>query len=163
MIQGRLLERRLSLCLIAILILPVEAFASTDREATQQVSPAGQRPGQSTPNPAQDKDAATPLSPATDSSNPSAVPSAQAGSSSPPSQTSQPPAPTPVTPLGTAAAPDTRLLSVSPRLPFVRRAAIAPAKQRRVRSFAIRTALVVGAAVAVGVVVGASRASPSHP
>lgn len=41
-------------------------------------------------------------------------------------------------------------------------AAIAPMKQRRTRSFVIRTALIVGAAVAVGAVAGASLASPSH-
>lgn len=41
-------------------------------------------------------------------------------------------------------------------------AAIAPMKQRRTRSFVIRTALIVGAVVAVGAVAGASLASPSH-
>lgn len=42
-------------------------------------------------------------------------------------------------------------------------AAIAPAKQRRVRSFTIRIAILAGAAVAVGVVAAASLGSPSRP
>lgn len=41
-------------------------------------------------------------------------------------------------------------------------AAIAPMKQRRTRSFVLRTALIIGAVVAVGAVAGASLASPSH-
>lgn len=42
-------------------------------------------------------------------------------------------------------------------------AAIAPAKQRRVRTLVIEVAAVVGAAVAVGTVVALSKASPSRP
>lgn len=42
-------------------------------------------------------------------------------------------------------------------------AVIAPAKQRRTRSFVIKVSLIVGAAVAVGTVVGLSSASPSRP
>lgn len=42
-------------------------------------------------------------------------------------------------------------------------AAIAPAKQRRVRIIAISLGLLVGAAVAIGVVAGASAGSPARP
>jgi cell division septal protein FtsQ len=40
---------------------------------------------------------------------------------------------------------------------------IAPAKQRRTRSFLIKIAVVIGAVVAVGIVVALTRSSPSHP
>jgi hypothetical protein len=42
-------------------------------------------------------------------------------------------------------------------------AAIAPAKQRRVRMLVIKVAAVVGAGAAVGVVAALASASPSHP
>jgi hypothetical protein len=42
-------------------------------------------------------------------------------------------------------------------------AVIAPAKQRRTRSFVIKTSLIIGAAVAVGTVVALSSGSPSRP
>lgn len=41
-------------------------------------------------------------------------------------------------------------------------AAIAPGKQHRTRSFAIRAGLLVGAAIAIGVVAGASLGSPAR-
>ena len=63
-------------------------------------------------------------------------------------------------PVGTAAAPYEKS-GVAASRPAG--AAIAPARQRRIHSFAIRTALVVGAAVAIGVVAAASLGSPSRP
>jgi hypothetical protein len=63
-------------------------------------------------------------------------------------------------PIGTAAAPDTTPRGVSASTPAG--AAIAPAKQKRVSRISIRTALVIGAVVAVGIVAGASLASPSR-
>jgi hypothetical protein len=64
-------------------------------------------------------------------------------------------------PLGTAAAPDTHIDGVAAST--LSGAAIAPAKQKRVWRFSIRTALVVGAIVAVGIVVGATAATSSRP
>jgi hypothetical protein len=64
-------------------------------------------------------------------------------------------------PVGTAVAPYEKPIGVAASRPAG--AVIAPAKQRRARSFAIRVAVVVGAAVAVGTVVALSRASPSRP
>jgi len=68
-------------------------------------------------------------------------------------------APTP--PVGTAAAPSLKPEGAPASRPGG--AAIAPAKQRRVRSLAIRVALVVGAAIAIGAVVAATAGSPSRP
>ena len=67
----------------------------------------------------------------------------------------------PQQPMGTAAAPYEPGTGVAASRPSG--AAIAPARQKRTRSFAIRVALVVGAAVAVGTVVALSSASPSRP
>lgn len=64
-------------------------------------------------------------------------------------------------PVGTAAAPSERTTGVAASRPAG--AVIAPAKQRRARSFLIRISLVVGAAVAIGTVVALSRASPGRP
>ena len=67
----------------------------------------------------------------------------------------------PSAPTGTAAAPYEKQEGVSASNPAG--SAIAPGKQRRIRSFAIRVGLLVGAAVAIGVVAGASLGSSSRP
>jgi hypothetical protein len=64
-------------------------------------------------------------------------------------------------PVGTAAAPYEKGMGIAASRPAG--AVIAPAKQRRTRSFVIKVSLIVGAAVAVGTVVGLSSASPSRP
>lgn len=64
-------------------------------------------------------------------------------------------------PVGTAAAPFEKTVGVAASMPAG--AAIAPAKQRRVRSFVIKIGIVVGACVAVGTVAALSHASPSQP
>jgi hypothetical protein len=64
-------------------------------------------------------------------------------------------------PVGTAAAPVVRSNGVPASRPAG--AAIAPAKQHRTRSFAIRVGLIVGAAIAIGAVTAASLSSSSRP
>jgi hypothetical protein len=64
-------------------------------------------------------------------------------------------------PLGTAVAPYEKGIGVAASRPAG--AVIAPAKQRRSRSFLIKVGVLIGAAVAVGTVVALSNASPSHP
>lgn len=64
-------------------------------------------------------------------------------------------------PVGTAAAPAETPVGTAVSRPAG--AAIAPAKQKRTRTFLIRVGLVVGAAVAVGTVVALSKASRSRP
>jgi hypothetical protein len=63
--------------------------------------------------------------------------------------------------MGTAAAPSEPASGIAASRPAG--AAIAPAKQKRSRSFVIKVGLLVGAAVAVGTVVALSSASPSRP
>jgi len=164
----RSIERRLSLCLIALLILPAEALASTSLKMASQTSSAGQQLGRdsdradASSSQAASAPTATPQQPVPpvsqqpmpDAPQPKATPSVASN------QAAQTPAQS-TAPLGTAAAPDTHIDGVAASTPSG--AAIAPAKQRRVAKFSIRTALIVGAVVAVGIVVGASAASPSHP
>lgn len=64
-------------------------------------------------------------------------------------------------PVGTAAAPLTRPTGIAASRPAG--AAIAPAKQRRVKPIVIRVGIIVGAAAAVGVVAGLSKGSSSRP
>lgn len=64
-------------------------------------------------------------------------------------------------PAGTAAAPYQKQEGVSASKPGG--AAIAPGKQRRIRSFAIRVGLLVGAGIAIGVVTVATLGSSSRP
>jgi hypothetical protein len=64
-------------------------------------------------------------------------------------------------PVGTAAAPEVKATGDAGSR--VSGAAIAPAKQRRVRTFLIRIGVVVAACVAVGTVVALTHATPSEP
>ena len=64
-------------------------------------------------------------------------------------------------PVGTAVAPYEKGTGIAASRPAG--AVIAPAKQRRSRSFVIKVGLIIGAAVAVGTVVGLSSGSPSRP
>ena len=64
-------------------------------------------------------------------------------------------------PVGTAAAPYEKTEGVPASRPAG--AVVAPAKQRRTRSFLIRVGVVVGAAVAIGTVAALSKGSPSRP
>jgi outer membrane biosynthesis protein TonB len=64
-------------------------------------------------------------------------------------------------PVGTAAAPATRPTGTTASRPAG--AAIAPAKQRRVKPILIRIGIIVGAAAAVGAVAGLSKSSSSRP
>lgn len=76
-------------------------------------------------------------------------------------QTAPPQQQQPTQPLGTAAAPYETTTGVAASRPAG--AAIAPAKQKRSRSFVIKVSLLVGAAIAVGTVVALSKGSPSRP
>jgi hypothetical protein len=69
--------------------------------------------------------------------------------------------PAPQKPVGTAAAgaPETSGIAASQPAGV----AIAPAKQRRVRTIILRTGAIIGAGVAVGAVVAMTEATPSKP
>lgn len=151
-------------CLIAFLTAP---FGTAIAQA-QQVP--GTRPANANPTPSQMQsssagangapiDAPQVQSGSTySSSGQSQAGGAQAqtsSSSAPPQQQKTP------EPLGTAAAPYEKSTGIAASRPAG--AVIAPAKQKRARSFLIKLGIIIGAAVAVGTVVGLSEASPSHP
>ena len=97
---------------------------------------------------------------------PQAQPSAPAPGQPPPasqpqSQSSQAPASAPQRPVGTAAAETSNASGVAASQPAG--VAIAPAKQRRVRTMVLRIGALVGAGVAVGTVVALTQATPSKP
>ncbi len=77
----------------------------------------------------------------------------------PPAQ--QPPPPLPKEPLGTAAAETAPTMGVAASRPAG--AALAPGKQRRIRTILIRTGAIVGAAAAVGITMALTEGSPSKP
>ncbi len=67
----------------------------------------------------------------------------------------------PAQPVGTAAAPYEKTMGIAASRPAG--AAIAPAKQRRVRTILISVGVIVAAGVAVGSVAALSHGSSSHP
>jgi hypothetical protein len=86
-------------------------------------------------------------------------PSSQQSSSQ--SLAQQPPPAMPQEPLGTAAAETVPTVGVAASRPAG--AALAPAKQRRIRTILIRMGAVVGAAAALGVTMALTEGSPSKP
>jgi len=154
-------ERQIA-CVLALLItVPLGLAATDDLPQAPQPAPQATRPAPQ-PSPGQGSAASE------DAGSDSLV--AQNGQSPGQSQNQQPAAtPGPATtqqnapqqPVGTAAAPYVGPAGVPASRPAG--AAIAPAKQRRVRIYTIRIALLVGAAVAIGTVIGASAGSPSRP
>jgi cytoskeletal protein RodZ len=85
----------------------------------------------------------------------------QPAASQPPSQSSQAPSSTLQRPVGTAAAETSNASGVAASQPAG--VAIAPAKQRRVRTIVLRVGALVGAGVAVGTVVALTQGTPSKP
>ena len=151
-ISARWLRREIAVGLIVLLVTPFGGSASAFAQQTapgQQVggvsssqpdsrSSETEKPAGST-SPAQDNDDRQPNGPKTASG--------QEGGSQPP--------------LGTAVAPYEKGIGIAASRPAG--AVIAPAKQRRTRSFAIKLGVLIGAGVAVGTVVALSNASPSRP
>jgi hypothetical protein len=153
---------------LALLLSVPPAFAAigTGQETFTAQQPTDSSAGQSAPpnvgsgSPSLLVDAPQPQA-ETRSPGPTASQSSSAPQAAPPAQPGPPQQAPPVQPLGTAAAPAEPASGIAASRPAG--AAIAPAKQKRARSFAIRVGLIIGAAVAVGTVVALSSASPSRP
>jgi hypothetical protein len=149
-----LLRREIAFGLVVLIAMP---FGGSSVALAQQTTPI-QQPGTGI------------------SSSQSSSQSSNTGQARPGTQTSptadgnqQPDAPRPAqvqqngtpAPVGTAVAPYEKGIGIAASRPAG--AVIAPAKQRRTRSFVIKTGLIIGAAVAVGTVVALSSGSPSRP
>jgi hypothetical protein len=159
-------QRQIAGCLVLFLAAPFAQAAVAQPQSAPASQPTTttsatqtQQPGDATNNPA------------TGTQQPVATPSGTSSSGSNEtdqneSSTALPSAPQQqqngaTNPVGTAAAPYEKATGVAASRPAG--AVVAPAKQKRSRSFLIRVGLIVGACVAVGVVVGLSAASPSRP
>lgn len=136
------MERAVACFLVVSLLVPVAEAATTTLP--------------SAPAPQLKLSADAPPSSAADAQAAPAQSGSQAQQSTPATQQ----APTPA-PVGTAVAPVVRPEGTAASRPAG--AAIAPAKQRRSHTIAIRVALLVGAGVAIGTVTAATLGSPSHP
>ena len=126
--------------------LPPEPNTATDPLSTEA-------PTQSDSSQSSEQSPATP----TQSDQSGAQPSAQSQQTSP----EPPPQQAPREPVGTAAAESIQTTGVAASRPAG--AAVAPAKQRRVRSILIKVGALVGVGVAVGTTMALSQGSPSKP
>lgn len=163
------LERRVALCLVMALVVPLCA-AETAPELGGSRQTVASQPNTSQPPPADQartSGAADATSPAPYPDSPGTLrpQSADQNSQTPQSQT-PPPAQneqndSTSSQTGTAAAPYQKQEGVSASKPAG--AAIAAGKQRRIRTYAIRVGLLVGAAIAIGVVSAASLGSSGRP
>lgn len=144
----------------------VPAPSSNPEPQDRSVSPTSPAADQGTPAssstsstiPAQPAEDQLPNSPGT-----SQAQSGEASASQTPQlQQTQPQSPSPSRkPVGTAAAETVPTSGVAASRPAG--SALAPAKQRRIRSILIRTGALVGAAAAIGVTMALSQGSPSKP
>lgn len=152
-------SRLLAVCLAVLIASPLPLAAASP----QQHAPAQQLPDAPSPQ-------AQPSAPAANVSSQSetalAQPPVLPGQSS--SQAQQAPGTQDLDqqnqaqkPVGTAAGPVTQPAGVAGARPAG--AAIAPAKQRRVKAIFIRVSIIVAAAGATGAVIALSHASPSRP
>jgi hypothetical protein len=143
------LQRKVAVGLAVVMAVP---FAGSATLFAQQATPSQQQTGVSSSQPLSQGSDANTAKPGTGTSQ-----TANRQSDNSTSQEQKgPPAP-----VGTAVAPYEKGIGVAASRPAG--AVIAPAKQRRTRSFVIKVGLLVGAAVAVGTVVALSKASPSQP
>ena len=135
-------------------VLPVSAQqtapSAVDQEKPDQQSSSSNQPQPTSADP-QSAPQQQPAPPATPSSSNESLPQA------PEPQ----PLNTPQKPVGTAAAETPNASGIAASQPAG--VAIAPAKQRRVRTIVLRVGALVGAGVAVGTVVALTRATPSKP
>jgi hypothetical protein len=145
-LSGSLLRRPIAAGLVLLLATPLAVAVPTP----QQQATGGQQPQIALLTPAETE--------GQPQGSDSLDPAGQAGSSqSSPGSQQTPPA----KPVGTAAAPLESTTGITASRPAG--AVIAPAKQRRARVILIRIGVIVGAAIAVGAVVGLSEESSSRP
>ncbi len=143
------LQRQIAVCLALLIGMNAGlAVAQNPQQPVQQQ--------QSTSSDTVLSENALPENPAPASPQAQANPQVPAQNEQPDSTQNQP-----QKPVGTAAAPYERTMGVAASRPAG--AAIAPAKQKRVRTILISVGVIVAAGVAVGTVVGLSKASPSRP
>jgi len=157
------LFRPIAVCLVLWLMFPASEIgtaAAQQAVAEQRATNAPSREGPAAAEAATGSTiAANALPDAPEPASTQAEPQAAQDSSSQSSSSQQ--QQEPAQPVGTAAAPYERTMGIAASRPAG--AAIAPAKQKRVRTILISVGVIVAAGVAVGAVAGLSHASSSHP
>jgi hypothetical protein len=146
--SAHLLRRQIAISLVVFLVVPIGGSLPV---LAQQTVPS-QQPGGMPPPPVPSHNDAPP---------PDATQTPGGNQASPPNAPQQEQQNGTSAPLGTAVAPYEKGVGVAASRPAG--AVIAPAKQKRSRSFMIKVGVLIGAAVAVGTVVGLSATSPSRP
>jgi hypothetical protein len=147
------LLQTIGVCLIGSLALPLGGAMPAQAQQSAQTPPAaGTSASPAEPQPAK---------PAPDAPAPRDSQTSPNGPATAPQNSQEPAKPQDSAPLGTAVAPYEKGVGVAASRPAG--AVIAPAKQKRTRSFVIKVGLLVGAAAAIGTVVALSKASPSRP
>lgn len=154
-VSAHLLQREIAISLIVFLAAP---FGGSATVFAQQTAPSQQVEGSSSSQqqPAQGSDIGNPKPVISTSPAPVNAPESSVPQTPQAPQENAPPAP-----LGTAVAPYGKGIGIAASRPAG--AVIAPAKQRRTRSFVIKLSVLIGACVAVGTVVALSNGSPSQP
>ncbi|HET9099582.1 MAG TPA: hypothetical protein VFN62_04265 [Acidobacteriaceae bacterium] len=162
------LRRRLAGCLAIFLAVPFGAATAAPQQTvpaqrsegvlSASTQPQNSASGVNTPNAGATQPPAVANSTSATSTGSSAQ-NAQAGTTG--STPEQQPQSGTQSPVGTAAAPFEKTTGVAASRPAG--AVIAPAKQKRKRSFLIRVGLILAGAAAIGTVVALSNGSPSRP
>jgi len=156
--------------LVAVLLITLLAFPAghSDLAMAQQAAPNGSQAGSQSPGSGDQsgKQQSAGVSPADSAlpENPAPANSQAPGQDQQPATQQPNPAPSQDNshrPVGTAAAPYEPTTGIAASRPAG--AAIAPAKQRRVRTILISLGVIAGAGIAIGSVAALSHGSPSRP
>lgn len=159
-----------SILVLALLLNPFVYAAAQEPVAAPESNPQTQNGSATQASPAADQSTQVPSNPDT-ATQPSQdqlpnSPGTSVGQSGQTAETQAPQATTQTPnrtrePVGTAAAESVPTSGIAASRPAG--SALAPAKQRRIRSLLIRTGALVGAAAAIGVTMALSQGSPSRP
>jgi len=154
------LDRAIASCLILLLMVPVSNAASSQETTTQGTPQAATPKGTGQPD-SSSKQTAVPAESDALPDSPGSLREVAVDATSQQSTPQQLQQNSPREPVGTAAAESVETTGVAASNPAG--AAIAPAKQRRTRSFLIKVGALVGAGAAIGAVAALSSGSPSRP
>ena len=160
-ISGHWLRRAVSTGIIVCLAAPCGEAAAVRQQQTENVHAVQTQSANAVsanPKSATDATQSKTSSDSSTSAGPQLDSTAQSGTL-PPAQNQQQNSTS--QPVGTAAAPYQKTQGIPASRPAG--AVMAPAKQRRARSFLIKVGVIVGAAVAIGTVAALSKGSPSRP
>ena len=140
---------------VALSCLPATVLSAAAQQASQPAAGTYQAPSSTQQSSSPDQQAGTQPQTA------APAPSSNLSNEPPPQAPEPQPPQTPQQPLGTATAESPNVSGIAASQPAG--VAIAPAKQRRVRTIVLKVGALVGAGVAVGTVIGLTRATSSKP